>query len=132
MYGFWYDYVKPKYCKNAKLCYMHTDFIVHVKTGDIYNDIAEDVETRFDTLNFEIERPLPTGKNKNIIGLIKDELGGQIMKEFVELRAKTYSYLRDNNDGDKKAKGTKKCVIKSKFKFQDYMQTFFKSRSNWT
>ena len=112
MYGFWYDYVKPKYGKNAKLCYMHTDFIVHVKTGDIYNDIAEDVETRFDTLNFEIERPLPTGKNKNIIGLIKDELGGQIMKEFVELRAKTYSYLRDNNDGDKKSKRHKKVCHK--------------------
>ena len=112
MYGFWYNYVKPKYGKIAKLCYMHTDFIVHVKTGDIYKDTAEDVETRFDTLNFEIERPLPTGKNKNIIGLIKDELGGQIMKEFVELKAKTYSYLRDNNDGDKKSKRHKKVCHK--------------------
>ena len=51
---------------------------------------------------------------------MKDELGGQIMKEFVGLRAKTYSYLKDNNDEDKKAKGTKKCIIKRKLKFQDY------------
>ena len=50
MYEFWYDYVKPKYCENAKLCYMNTDsFIVYVKTDDIYKDIVEDVETRFDT-----------------------------------------------------------------------------------
>ena len=51
---------------------------------------------------------------------MKDELGGQIMKEFVGLRAKTYSYLKDNNDEDKKAKGTKKCVIKRKLKFENY------------
>ena len=59
MYEFRYNYVKPKYGENAKHCYMDTDsFIVHVKTDDIYKDIAEDVETRFDTSNFEIERPL--------------------------------------------------------------------------
>ena len=51
---------------------------------------------------------------------MKDELAGQMMKEFGGLRAKTYSYLKDNNGGDKKAKGTKKCVIKRKLKFQDY------------
>ena len=59
MYEYWYDYVKPKYGENAKLCYMDTDsFIVHVKTDDIYKDIAEDVETRFDTSNFEIDHYL--------------------------------------------------------------------------
>ena len=58
-------------------------FIVHVKTDDIYKDIAEDVETRSDTSNFEIDRPLPKEKNNKIIGLMKDELGLQIMKEFV-------------------------------------------------
>ena len=77
MYEFWYDYLKPKYGENAKRCFMDTDsFIVHVKTDDIYKDIAEDVETRFDTSNFEIDRPLPKGKNKKVIGLMKDELGG--------------------------------------------------------
>ena len=73
---FWYDYVKLKYCENAKLCYMNTDsFILYVKTEDIYKDIAY-VETRFDTSNLKLIRPLPKGKNKKVIGLIKDELGG--------------------------------------------------------
>ena len=64
MYEFWYDYVKPKYGTDAKLCYTDTDrFIVHVKTGDIYKDIAEDVETKFDTSNLEIEIQLTKGKN---------------------------------------------------------------------
>ena len=99
MYEFWNDYIKPKYGKKAKLCYMDTDsFIVYIKTNDIYEDVAEDVETRFDTSNYElecnsIERSLPKGKNKNVIGLMKDELGGKIMAKFVGLRAKTYSYL---------------------------------------
>ena len=67
---------------------MDTDsFIVYIKIDDIYKDVAEDVETRFDTSNFEIDRPLPKEKNKKVIGIMKDELGGQIMKEFVELRA---------------------------------------------
>ena len=82
MCEFCYDYVKPKYVENVKLCYMNTgSFIVHVKTDDIYKDIAEDVEKRSDTSNFEMKTPLPKGKNKKVIGLMKDELGGpQITK----------------------------------------------------
>ena len=121
VYEFWYDYIKPKYGGNAKLCYMDTDsFIVHIKPDDIYKDIAKDVETRFDTSKFQIDRPLPKGKNKKVIGLMKDELGEQIMKEFVGLRAKTYIYLKGKMMKIKNAKGTKKCVIKRKLKFQDY------------
>ena len=83
-YEFWNDYLKPKYGENVKLCYMDTDsFIVHVKTDDFYKGITEDVEKRFDTSNFEIDRPLPQGKNEKLYGLMKDELGRQIMKEFV-------------------------------------------------
>ena len=53
MYEFWYDYVKPKYGEKAKLCFMDTNsFMVYMKTDDIYQDIAEDVETRFDTSNY--------------------------------------------------------------------------------
>ena len=64
MYEFWYDDLKPKYGENAKLCFIYTDsFIVHVKTIDIYKDIAEDVDTRSDTSNFQIDRPLPIEKN---------------------------------------------------------------------
>ena len=63
MYEFWCDYVKPKYGENAKPCYMDTDsFIVHVKTDDIYKDIVEDVETRFDTSSFELDRKNKTKK----------------------------------------------------------------------
>ena len=89
MYEFWYDYMKPKYNDNVKLCYMDTDsFIINIKTNDFYEDIASDVEYRFDTSNYEVKRPLPTGKNKKIIGLMKDELGGKIIMEFVTLRLK--------------------------------------------
>ena len=94
--------------------------IVHVKIDNIYKDIAENVETRFDTRNNELDRPLPKGKNKKLIGLMKDELGGQPIKEFIGLSAKTCSYLKDNIDEDKKAKSTKISVIKRKLKFQDY------------
>ena len=87
-------------------------FIVCVKTDDICKDITEDFGTRFDTSNFELHRLLPKGKNKKAIGLIKEELGRQIMKEIFELGTKTYSYLKDNNDEDKKAGSTKMCAIK--------------------
>ena len=75
MYEFWYDYMKPKYGNNVKLCYMDTDsFIINIKTEDFYKDISNDVEKRFDTSNYEVNRPLPTRKNKKVIGLMKDEL----------------------------------------------------------
>ena len=91
MYEFWYDYMKPKYNDNVKLCYMDTNsFVMNIKTNDFYKDIANDVEKRFDTSNYEINRPLPTGKNKKVIGLMKDELGGMIIREFVTLSPKTY------------------------------------------
>ena len=84
MCEFWYSYMKPKYGDNVKLCYMDTDsFIMYIKTEDFYEDIVNDVEKRFDTSNYEIDRPLPTGKNKKVIGLMKDELGGTVMTEFV-------------------------------------------------
>ena len=120
MYEFWYDYMKPKYNDNVKLCYMDTDsFIMNIKTNDFYEDIASDVENRFDTSNYEVNRPLPIGKNKKVIGLMKNELGGKIITEFVTLRPKTYSFLTDDGKEDKKAKGTKKCIIKKMIKFND-------------
>ena len=120
IYEFWYDYMKPKYNDNVKLCYMDTDsFIINIKTNDFYEDIASYVENRFDTSNYEVNRPLPTGKNKKVIGLIKDELGGKIITKFVTLRPKTYSFLTDDGKEDKKAKGTKKYVIKKMIKFND-------------
>ena len=100
---------------------MDTDsFIINIKTDDIYEDTAEDVGTRLDTSNYELDRRLPKGKNKKVIRVMKDELGGKIMKEFIRLRAKTFSYLIDDCSEDKKAKDTKKCVIERKLKFEDY------------
>ena len=108
MYRFWYDYVNPKYGENSKLCYMDTAiFFIYVKTEAIYNDIAEYVETRFETSNFEGDRPLPKRKKKNVIGLMKVDLGGNIMKEFLELRAKTHSYLKTTMMKIKKQKAQK-------------------------
>ena len=121
MYEFWYDYMKPKYGDNVKLCYMDTDnFIIYIKAEHFYKDIADDVEYIFDTSNYEVDRPLPTGKNKKVIGLMKDDLGGKIITEFVALRPKTYAYLADDCKEDNKAKGTKKCVIKRVIKFNNY------------
>ena len=72
MYKFWYDYMKPKFNDNVKLCYMDTDsFIMNIKTNDFYEDITNDVENRFDTSNYEVNKPIPTGKNKKVIGLMK-------------------------------------------------------------
>ena len=121
MCEFWYDYMKPKCNGNVRLCYMDTDsFIMNIKTNDFYKDMSDDVDNRFDTSNYEIKRPLSIGKNKRIIGLMKDKLGGEIITEFIALRPKTYSYLTDNDKIDKRAKGTKKCVIKKMIKFDDY------------
>ena len=79
MYEFWYDYMKSKYDDIVKLCYLDTDsFIINIKTEDFYKDVANDVEKRFYTSNYECDRPLPTGKNKKVIGLMKDELGRRI------------------------------------------------------
>ena len=121
MFEFWYDYMKLKYNDNVRLCYMDTDsFVMNIKTNDFYKDISDDVDNKFDTSNYELKRSLPIGKNKKVIGLRKDELGGEIIMEFIALRPKTYSYLTDNDKIDKKAKGTKKCVIKKMIKFDDY------------
>ena len=95
---------------------------VYIKTDDVYQDIAEHVENRLDTSNYEFDRPLPKGKNKKVIGLMKDELGGKIVTKFAGLRAKTYSYLIDDSSEEKKAKGTEKCFIKRKLEFENYMK----------
>ena len=123
MYDYWYNEMKPKYKNKIRLCYMDTDsFIMHIKTEDFYKDIADDVERMYDTSNYTVERPLPMGVNKKKIGFMKDEFGGRIMKEFIGLRPKCYSYLTDDGNVDKKAKGTKKCVIKKEIIFNNYVE----------
>ena len=125
MYEFHYDYMKHKYPDDKlTLCYMDTDSLVYsIKTEDFYKDIANDVETRFDSSGYVPDRPLPIGLNK-VIGLMKDELGGQIMREFVSLRPKMYSYKVGNSES-KKCKGIKKCVVKKTISFDDYKKCLF-------
>ena len=78
---FWYDYIKPKYQDKAKLCYSDTDsFIIYVKAEDFYKDIDNDVKKWFDTSNYDKsdKKPLLICKNRKIISLFKDELGGRL------------------------------------------------------
>ena len=100
-------------------------FIMHIKTDDFYKDISADVDKWFDTSNFNKNdnRPL--------------EIGGKIMTKFVALRAKTYSFLIDeytdkdykkNKIVNKKAKGTKKCVVKREILFNKYLDSLFKNK----
>ena len=96
-------------------------------------NFASDVEKWFDTSNYDKDdkRPLSIGKNKNVIGLFKDELGGKIMKEFVRLRAKTYAYLMNDDSEHKKAKETKKCVIKPRRRlFKNYKDCLFNDKNH--
>ena len=114
--------------------------VYHIKTEDFYTDIANDVEERFDTSGYVPDRPLPIGKNKKAIGLMKDVLGGTIMTEFVSLRAKLYSYKKldglETPNGphfaeDKKCKGIKKCVVKKTLMFEDYKNCLFEDSTEY-
>ena len=131
MYEFWYDSIKSKYGDKEKLCYMDTDsFVIHIFTEDFFKDIANDFERWFDTSCYDKndKRPLSIGMNKKVIGLFKDELGGKIMKEFCALKAKTYTYLMDDDNQKKKAKGIKKCIIEHRLMFENYKDSWFNDK----
>ena len=105
---------------------MDTDsFVVNIKTKDFYKDISQDVNKRFDTSNYTFDRPLPTGINKKLIDLMKDEFGGDIITKFVALRPKAYLYVTNNFIKMKKAKGTKKCAVNKMLRFGDYKKCLF-------
>ena len=132
MYEFWYDYIKPKYNDKAKLCYMDTDsFVLNIFTEDFFEDINNDVERWFDTSSYDKndKRPLQIGVNKKLIGMFKDELGGKIMKKFCALRAKTYTYLMEDDSEMKKAEGVKSCVIKRRLMFENYKDSLFNTKT---
>ena len=133
MYEFHYDYMVPKYgLEKLKLCYIDTDSLVYyIKTEDFYEDIADDVPARFDTSGYCPNRPLPVGLNRKVIGLMKDELGGKIMTEFVALRPKLCSYKVLDGLDDKKCKGIKKCVVKKTLTFEDYKACLFNDSTEY-
>ena len=133
MYEFHYNYMVPKYgLEKLKLCYMDMDSLVYdIKTEDFYEDIVDDVPARFDTSGYCPNRPLPVGLNKKVIGLMKDELGGKIMTEFVALRPKLYSYKKLHGSEDKRCKGTKKCAVKKTLTFEDYKTSLFNDSTEY-
>ena len=133
MYEFHYDYMKPKF-KDPHLCYMDTDSLIYnIKTEDFYADIRDDVEEIFDTSGYDKKdaRPLPIGKNKKVIGLMKDELGGATITECTALRPKLYSYKELDGEDDKKCKGIKKCVVKKTLTFKDYKTCLFNNSTEY-
>ena len=133
MYEFHYDYMVPKYgLEKLKLCYMDTNSLVYdIKTGDFYADIADNVPARFNTSGYCPNRPLPVELNRKVIGLIKDELGGKIMTEFMALRPKLCSYKKLDGSEDKKCKGIKKCVVRKAFSFEDYKSCLFSDSTEY-
>ena len=130
MYEFHYDYIKRKYGDRAKLLFTYTDKMCYeIRTLDFYQDIAEDVESRFDTSDYPKDHPavalgFKVGCNKKVIGMMKDESAGKQITEFVGLRAKCYAYTVDGKDS-KKCKGVKKGIVKKRITIGDYRQCLY-------
>ena len=123
MFDFHYKYIKPKYGKQAKLLFTDTDsFLYEIQTEDFYKDISGDVKDRFDTSDYPKGHPsgIPTGGNKKVLGMFKDEAKGKNIKEFVGLRAKLYSYKMEEGKENKKCKGIKKAVVEKSITHEDY------------
>ncbi|KAK3727479.1 hypothetical protein QZH41_006420 [Actinostola sp. cb2023] len=132
MYDFHYGYIKNKYNEKAKLLFTDTDSLAYeIETEDFYQDINSDVKSMFDTSAYPKDHPsgIETGVNKKVIGMFKDEVGGEQITEFVGLRAKLYSYKMDSQKEEKKCKGVKKAVVKKCISFQDYKDCLFNKKS---
>ena len=130
MYEFHYDYMKQTYPEGLTLCYMDIDSLIYdIETDHFYEDIAEDVKDRFDTSGHNPNRPLPVGLNK-VIRLMKDELGGEIMTEFVTLRPTMY-VCNTGESESKKCKGIKKCVVRKTISFEDYKACLFGGETSY-
>ena len=110
---------------------------MHIKTIYFYKVISADADKWSDASDFDKNnnRPLEIGKNKKVLGKFKVEIGGKIKTNFCALRAKTHSFLIDGYKDDdyeknkrinKKAKGTKKYVIKREILFNNYADSLFK------
>ena len=131
MYEFHYMYIKRKYGDGPKLLFTDTDSLMYeIETEDFYKDISGDIREKFDTSNYPSEHPsgIETGVNKKVIGMFKDEAGGEIITKFVGLRAKNYSFVLGKEER-KKCKGIKKCVTKNNISFKDYETCLFSNIS---
>ncbi|XP_065640568.1 uncharacterized protein LOC136073127 [Hydra vulgaris] len=125
MHEFHYTYIKSKYRDRAKLLYTDTDSLIYeIKTKDFYTDIANDIESKFDTSEFDKNHPavrngFKVGVNKKVLGVFKEDSGGKIIIEFIGLRSKLYSFKIDGED-KKRCKGIKKNVVKNYITHEDY------------
>jgi hypothetical protein len=121
MYDFHYNYIKNKYGDNAKLLFTDTDSLAYeIKTEDFFEDIKQEITTKFDMSDYPKDHPLYSAKNKKVIGMFKDEAGSMQIEEFVGLRAKLYSYKMATGKEEKKCKGVKKAVVKKSITHEDY------------
>ena len=123
MFDFHYNYIKSKYADKAKLLFTDTDSLMYeIETEDFYKDIAGDVKDKFDTSDYPENHPsgIPTGENKKVLGMMKDEAAGKIIKEFVGLRSKLYSFVMDDGGETKKCKGIKKQVVERSIRHEHY------------
>ena len=128
MFDFHYNYIKKKYGDKAKLLFTDTDSLMYeIRTEDFYEYIKGDVKDRFDTSDYPSNHPsgIPTGCNKKVLGMFKDEAGGKIIDEFVGLRAKLYSYKTLEGEESKKCKGVKRLVVKNSITHEDYKNCLF-------
>ena len=128
MYDFHYNYIKRKYGDKAKLLLTDTDSLMYkIETEDFYNDISVDVEHRFDTSDYPPNHPsgIPSGFNKKVLGMFKDEASGKVIDEFLGLRAKLYSYKMLEGEESKKCKRIKKSVVKNSITHEDYKKCLF-------
>ena len=125
MYEFHYNYIKDKYKDKAKLLFTDTDSLTYeIEAKDVYKDFWKDIH-KFDNSDYPKYSPFFDKENKKVIGKFKDEAAGIPIIEFVGLRSKMYSYIKDNQKGGKTAKGIKKNVIKNNIKHDDYKETLF-------
>ena len=135
MYEFHYDYMRPRYGSKVNLCYVDTDsFVYEIESEDFYRNIAKDVEKRFDMNQYskDDKRPLPIGKNKKVIGMMKDELNRKIMTEFFAFRAKMYASGQiDKEVEEKRCKGIKKCVVSKGLTFDDCKTCLFDGKTTY-
>ena len=123
MFDFHYNYIKSKYADKAKLLFTDTDSLMYeIETEDFYKDISGDVKDKFDTSDYPENHPsgIPTGENKKVLGMMKDEVAGKIIKEFVGLRSKLYSFVMDDGGETKKCKGIKKQVVERSIRHEHY------------
>ena len=125
MYDFHYGYIKNKYGDKAKLLFTDTDSLTYeIEAEDVYQDFWNDKD-KFDNSDYPIDSPFYYNNNKKVIGKFKDEAAGVPITEFVGLKSKMYSYVKDNQTGGKTAKGIKKNVIKNDIEHVNYRQTLF-------